>query len=378
MSNVRFLPLFIPEAPEVPKALIGGAAIITDAQADMGRFKRLGSIIEIITSQQANISVRRPLNGGTFSVSVKGANASLQLNRPAPVQSPDCTFFFPYNRWTRNGHAVITASTEVPTFPTTNTQKQQRSKIWRSTSKSSQYLQGDLGNPYRINSVAVVSHNLSSTGTYRVRVGNSASMATTLYDSGTQRIWEPSFATTGFTSDFADPSGYPTDETIAFLRYCSERPRTVRWVIFPEVAARYVRIDFNDPDNEDDYIEVAYVYAGLCIRVSPDQLYGWQIYPVGISRVDRAADGGFWIDNLYRFNRASASYGAQPEVNTLAFWNFMGSYLGKTREFIVAFQPDNLPRKFWYSMYCRLVEIPQAENQAFRRQRVQFEVMELP
>ena len=345
----------------------------------MGTYKRLNSVAEIVTAQQANISVRRPLNAGDFKVHVKGSNAIMQLNRAAPVESPDCTFFFIYNRWTtRNGNATIAASTSVPMFPPSNTQKQQRSKIWRSTSKSTQYLQGDFGNPYRISSVAVVSHNLRATGTCRLGVSNSATIATTVYDSGTQRIWEPGFSTTGFTSEFADASGYPTDDTIAFLRYCSERPRVVRWVIFPEVAARYVRIDFDDPDNEDNFLEVAYVYAGLCVRVSPDQMYGWQIYPVGVSRVDRSADGGFWIDNLYRHNRASASYGSQPEVNILAFWDFMGSFLGKTREFIVAFQPDNLPRKFWYSMYCKLVEVPQPENTAFRRSRLQLEIVELP
>lgn len=236
----------------------------------------------------------------------------------------------------------------------------------------------DLGNPYRMNSAVIVSHNLSSTGTWRIRAGNDSSFSNPLYDSGTLPAWEPSFATAGFGSEFADGSGTPTQETIDLLTYCGENPKVCRWEVFDEVVARYVRIDVNDPGNVDPFVEIAYVYAGLCVRVNPDQLYGWQIWPNIVQRKHRAADGGFWIDNLYRHMRATANYGSQPEVNTMAFWNFLSSYVGKTKEFIVAFQPDTLPKKFWYTFYGKFVNPPEPEKIAFKRHRVPMEILELP
>jgi len=377
VSNVRHTAAFIAGLPYVLKDLHGSSPMTFSEKANMSTHIRLLAQGEIISNYNAIVKKTTNLPVGASRI-VSNAMGVLQVNRAAPKRDPDCTFWFYLNRWNQVGHATITASTEAGSFSASNTQKQQRSKVWRSTSNTSQWIRADLGNAYRMNSIVVVSHNLSSNATLRFRASNSSSFATSLYDSGTIDAWEAAFATTGYASEFADSEGVPTQDTIDLLTYCGENPKVCRWEVFEEVTARYVRIDVDDPGNTDAFVEIAYVYAGLCLRVQPDQLYGWQIWPNTIVRKHRAADGGFWIDNLYRHMRATANYGAQPEVNTTAFWHFLSSYVGKTKEFIVAFQPDNLPKKFWYTMYAKFVNPPEPEKIAFKRHRVQMEVLELP
>lgn len=270
---------------------------------------------------------------------------------------------FPFNRWNMAGHGTLTPSTEISAYPATNTYLQQRSKIWRSTSTTAS-LTRNLANPYRISAVCIVSHNLTKDGTVRIRVGNDSTFVTNKYDSGTVPIWEPSFATSGPYEEEADSSGYPTNELIALLKYCGENPRTVRWVVFDEVNAQHIRIDFVDTTNPHSLIEVAYVYAGVHVRVRPDQVYGWILHPVGVSRIKKSASGSPWIDIFYRQVVVTASFNSQPEAQTMAFWNLLAGLLGKRKELIIAFQPDNLPKKFWFTLYGRLQQTPQMTNVA--------------
>lgn len=376
LSNVIHTALFLSTPALTPVALFGVVPVQSDASGPMRQTMQMQGLSEAVSSTPTvNLRVDLILNAGRQNIRSAGMGV-LQVPRQPPLQSPDCTFFFPYNRWSDKSLGSLSSSGEISAFPATNTQLQQRSKIWRATSNAP-YLLRDLGNAYRINSVCIVSHNMTATGTFRVRVGNSSTLTNPNYDSGTLRIWENSFATTGLMSEYADASGYPTDDTIELLRYCHEQARTVRFVTFEEVAARYVRVDFTDTANPLGYVEVAWLYAGLCVRINPDQLYGWNLWAESESRAHRSASGQIWIDNYYRQYHATAQFGSQPEANTMAFFEFLGSFLGKTRELCVAFQPVNAPQRFFHTMYCRLAQIPQIENVGFETYSAPIELEEL-
>ncbi len=377
MSNIRHGFLFSPSVTITnPLALFGVVPVTSDASGPMRRTLSMQGLSEAV-SATPTVNLRRDkiLNAGRTNVRSAGMGV-LQVPRQPPVHSPDCTFFFPYNRWSDKALGSLSSSGEVSAFPATNTQLQQRSKIWRATS-TTPYLLRDLGNAYRINSVCIVSHNMTAAGTFRVRTGNSSTLASPLFDSGNLRAWEPSFATTGLMSEYADASGYPTDATIELLRYCNEVARTVRFINFTETAARYVRVDFSDPGNALGYVECAWVYSGLCVRVSPDQLLGWQLWAESESRTHRSASGQMWIDNYYKQYHATANFGSQTEAYTMAFWEFLGSFLGRTKELVVSFQPVNAPQRFFHTMYCRLAQIPQIEQVGFSTYSAPLELVEL-
>ena len=362
MSNIRHTALYV--TPPVITTVNTAAFLNVTSEGTIT--PSLTSFSSLFLENTSNI-IARPtkFQTATAGIVIKSNQTGIpQVNRYAPELSADCVFVFPYNRWNLLGHGSLTPSTEIATYPATNTYLQQRSKVWRITSTTAS-LTRDLANPYRINSICIVSHNMTKDGTFRVRIGNDSTFATTLYDSGTLRIWEPTFATSGLYAEEADGSGYPTNELIELLRYCGENPRVVRWIVFDEVAARHIKIDFTDTANSRGLIEVAYIYAGLVIRVHPDQVYGWTITPVGVSRIKKSASGSPWIDIMFRQVMISCNFAAHPEPETIAFWNFLAGYLGGKKELIVAFQPDNLPKKFFFTAFCRFKEPPQIENSAF-------------
>ena len=403
MSNIRHGALIKNPPPLLLKRSAAHFDIVTDFTADGSQEKEaFGAMATRMTIQagarkrfvaKAGLEMKTNMTGKTQKNYAVSPGPTIdeygQTNNPFPGEHQfgpngealterlyECAYFFPFNRWNLLGHGTLTASTQVATYPATNTYLQQPSKVWRSTSTTAS-LTRDLANPYRISAVCITGYNLTKDGTFRVRVGNDSTFATTKYDSGTIRMWEPSFATTGLYAEEADSEGYPTSELIELLRYCGENPRTVRWVTFTEVNAQYVRIDFSDPTNTRGLVEIAYVYVGIHKKVKPDQIYNWQLTPVGNSRIKKSASGSMWIDSMFRAVSVTANFASQPEANTIAFFNFLAGYLGKRTEFFVAFQPDNLPRKQLFTLYGKFAQPPQLENIALKNYNVVLEVEEL-
>jgi hypothetical protein len=312
---------------------------------------------------------------GTRATSV--AMAIAQVNRPMPDVINDCVLFFPYNRWSDRSSGAIAASSEIGDFIAANTQTSQRSRVWRSNADTSAYLTRDFGNAFRINSTVLVSHNATNTGKFRVRIGNDPTFGTNLYDSGYVDTWEPSFATTGLMSEFAESDGRPTNATIELLRYCSENARTARYIFFPEVAARYVRIDFQDPDNTLGWNEIAYVYVGLMVLITPDQAYGWTLELTAVNRVQVSASGQYWIDDMHKKAVVTANFASRPSAQASAFWMWLNEKVGTTGEFIISLQPVNAPRRFWTTIYGRMTQLVELENIALQRFNAPFTMEEL-
>jgi len=91
---------------------------------------------------------------------------------------------------TASDAATITAGSQVATLPAANLQSQQPKKVWRSAS-ASDYLNVSFATPIAANMLALVGHNLSSVGTYRVRAAATlaATTAGPVLDTGFQSVW---------------------------------------------------------------------------------------------------------------------------------------------------------------------------------------------
>lgn len=380
MNNWYYI-FFLPPPP--PTVIRPGNKAQLDATSGVSAFT--GVHARAVTYFNSTGGVRaRPKTAKIAKAGLRSISTAVgapQVRRAAPALTEDCAFVFPFNRWNWPGAIIsVTQGAEIGPYVAANTQLQQRSKVVRATmSGGSIRLHADLKAPYRINSVCIVSHNMTSAATFRVRISNDAAMGNVKYDSGTLPVWEPSFTHSGLFEEETLSDGTPNNTMIEMLRYCGENPRTVRWIVFDEVNAGHVWIDATDAANADGFIEIAYVYVGLCIRAHPDQIYGWGISPVSYARTRRSASGSIWTDVLYRQVVATATFASQPNDVTIGFWNLLGQYLGKKREFIIAFQPSDSPaKKFWYTIYGRFRQTPQLDGLSGGTYNVQLEVEELP
>lgn len=269
---------------------------------------------------------------------------------------------FPFNRWSDTALGSISSSGDAAGYAASKTQQRQRSRVWRSSSLSSPspYLYRDLGAQYRIGGLALVSHNLTASGQFRVRISNNAAVTDVVYDSGWLFGWEAIFGVDeepdGADSEFVGVDGAPFAATISLL------PKPVRRLVFAEdpyfseVSGRYIQIDFDDTDNGDGYIEIAYVYAGIVVELEKSMAYGWQIWREEQARVKRAASGQLWMDSLFKRFHVSCLFDFQSDARAAGFWKFFFNHVGVTREFVVSLKDDTAASKVWSTLYCKLAQ----------------------
>lgn len=387
--NTRFFPYYTPTVivPTVVDTVMVEFLSSSDMVASAGfvndSIVNFDSVSGFLTHPKKSVSAKIAIPTQSNMLGVA------QVNRAAPTLTEDCAFVFPFNRWNWPGSVVsVNQGSTIGTYLPSNTQLQQRTKVLRMSSKivvgqpathvTTQVI-ADLSAAYRINSFAIVSHNMTKSSTFRLRLSSDAAMTNVRYDSGVQPMWEPSFTDSGPYEEEVDSDGTPSADLIELLRYCGENPRTVRWITFDEVAARYAWVDFDDPNSSDAFTEISYIYLGLVVKVHPDQVYGWSLSPVSYSRVRRSASGSLWTDVFYRQIVATATFASQPDAFTLGFWSFISQILGKKKEFIIAFQPgDSLGKKFWFSLYGRFRQPPQLENLSSNASSIAMEIEELP
>jgi hypothetical protein len=270
---------------------------------------------------------------------------------------------YPYNRWSDLSLGDISASSSYPEFPPSNTQRQERSKIWRSTSLTSPtpWIVRDLGQPFRINSICLVSTNSSRTGRFRVAISNYSNFSFPLYDSGWVPIWGPIL---GPDSGFGfEDSRYPGDEILNMLRFCHETIRTVRTFDFGMVEGQYIRIEFSDAENLDGFFELAWVYAGLSVTLTEGVAYDFEWWMKSENKVDRAYSGRLWTDIFYRQLICTAKIVTYPRERYFGLWQFLADYLGDTKEFVITFRDDSLLENFWMSVYAHFGDVPKFSMQ---------------
>lgn len=293
-------------------------------------------------------------------------NVILNLTMRAPAQfvvvstpPEQHAKIYPYNRWSDMSLGTISADNFPPAFPPSNTQIQQRSKVWRSVGLDDARLFRDLGAAYRISAISLVSTNSTRDGTFRVRISNNADMSAPVYDSGDMVVWVPFLPT---TSDFSDGTGFPKTEILDLITFCTESARTIRTLDFTEVSGQYIDITFHDTGNPDGFFEVAWVYAGLSVELSEGVGYGFKWWPESVNNILKSEDGRLLIDVYYRQLFAEAPITTYPTTRMMGLWQFLADYLGTSREFVIKFRDDSVKEGFWFGMYGKFTEVPKLLN----------------
>jgi hypothetical protein len=158
--------------------------------------------------------------------------------------------------------ATIMAGSEVTSLPAANLQGIQPKKVWRSLS-TADYLNITFVTPVAPNMLALVGHNLSSMGVYRVRLAATIAETTSapIVDTGFQSVW---------------PAGKPA------VPYWPRWLSALMWS--NDSAYLAARVDIADPDPAQSYIEAGRLMLGRYWQPTTNFDLGGT--PLGFDQVD--------------------------------------------------------------------------------------------
>ncbi len=195
--------------------------------------------------------------------------------------------------------ATIAAGSQVATLPAANLQSQQPKKVWRSAS-ASDYLNITFAAPIAANMLALVGHNLSSMGVFRVRAAATlaGTVAAPALDTGFQSVWPA--------------TGKPV------AAYWPRRLSALTWS--NDAAYLYYRVDILDPDPATTYVEAGRLVLGRYWQ--PTFNFDLSGTPFGFDQIDvqtRTDYGELFTDRRQRSaaRRMSLQISASDKRETL-------------------------------------------------------------
>lgn len=151
----------------------------------------------------------------------------------------------------------------VATLPASNLQLPERALVMRTTSTANQQISGTWAAGKLLSGLELDRHNLTSAGTWRLRLYSDAAWTTLVYDSGALLVNPPK--SLGELVWGVDPLGAGVFDGWA-LAFAS------MW--FTPVVAQSFRIDLADAANPDGYLEVCRLMLGHTIE--PTWNFEWQ------------------------------------------------------------------------------------------------------
>lgn len=241
-----------------------------------------------------------------------------------------------------------------------NVQDMQLSKSYQAALTSGMVIDFDFGAQKIIDTVAVLDHNLNqSTGTIRVRLSNASNFSTTVYDSTALAAW-PTVEVFGFIAwgDFhwgGVLSGDATaDYTISFFKVLSQA-----------VQARYMRIEMDNAQTGDSFINIGRVFAGPSYRPTNSMALGWEISWVDDSVVTKSLNGNTFIDEKPRYRRLSFTLPAlgRNEIFHNLF-NHLDRRRGIAKDIIVIPNESDETTFITEAIYGRMLDLNPIENRA--------------
>lgn len=190
--------------------------------------------------------------------------------------------------------ATLSGGSWSSLLPRNNLKTRELEEVARTTdaTTASAVINIDLGDVYPLRVVTLHNHNLSQTGSWRVKLGTTSG-GSEIYSGPWQAAW---------FLDFDDPhtpweaGAWWTTPDTDYRRHPFLAP-----IMLPAgSAARYVRIEFDDTANADGYIQIGRAFIGDGLQPELGPVYGLQDGWRDLSGVVYA-DGG--ADFIYRRQR---------------------------------------------------------------------------
>ena len=259
-----------------------------------------------------------------------------------------------------------TGSEWLSSLPLSNLQTPLKSEKARTDSDLSVDFDIDLGRSKTISFVSLLGHNLTSTGTWRVRISNQSDFSTLLYDSGDVDIWPVTeiFGENPWGGFVWNGKNITDDGNFGFL------------LLDSSVYGRYVRINLDDSDNEDGYLEAGRLIIDSPWRPSKSFIYGAELTYINPSEKERSRGGQPWTDRLPQYRKATFEIRNLGEDEMFGQGYEMDRLLGIAKHCFIMLDPSNITHRHRWAFYGTIKEINPQVFDTYNKFSKQFEIEE--
>lgn len=269
--------------------------------------------------------------------------------------------------------AAIAGGGWTAELPAANLADRQPSRVARtlSASPADSTVDLDFGTAKPVRFVALIRHNLTQAGRWRLRLAADPGFAAALHDSGWTAIW-PAVTPfgVGVWGEFHWGGRLPAEEAATYGIAAIH-------VLPVPVLARHLRLELADPGHPDGFLQAGRLVAGPAWQPRVNLQYGWSIEQVDDSRTVRSRGGQRYVDVQPKFRRLrfAFDYLERDEVFGQAYE--LERLKGVAGDLMVMVDPDDLQHRHRHTVYGVLSETAAIANPVLGRFAKSFTIDEL-
>lgn len=268
--------------------------------------------------------------------------------------------------------ATLSGGSWLSGLPLTNLKDRAMSHVARSTNATtgSTIIDIDLGQDRSLRAVALINHNLSQSGSWRIKLGTTAG-ASDIYSGAYQAAWFLSFDSSML--EWESNNWWPGIVDDEYIRHPYIAP-----IILPTwYSARYIRIEINDTANPDGYIQIGRLFIGSGISPTYGPAYGLQDGWDDLSQFDSTLSGSLIADLRRRRRWVNFSFECIDNTSEAPIFHEMLRRLGSFGEVLYLPNLANYQDCQRYGFVGRLRELSPIEYPYYRTRSIGLSVEEL-
>ncbi len=276
------------------------------------------------------------------------------------------------NNYVDDSTSTLTVDSELSGLPKENLKNLQIVKVWRTGAVTSAQIDLDLGSSKILDLLAIINHNFTINATIRWRVSSVSDFSSTVYDSGTIAVWQP-------TENFgASPWGVFNWGSKPTAAQAALYTANTFAFISNALIGRYVRVNISDSTNSDGYLQAGRFIAGPSYQPTINYANGVEFEFIDESRVTKSRGGQTFVDEVAKFRRISFDLINLPESEMFGnIFNNMDRVKGISQDVLVIPQPDITSTWLTQNIYGRIASTSPIVNSAltFYGRRIEIEEM---
>lgn len=280
------------------------------------------------------------------------------------------TFGYP----NRTDEGTLSGGAWQPTLPLANLKSRVTAKVARSADALEASTQWDIDflSPRYIGALALLAHNISVSGTIRLRGSTTADFTGTVYDSAAVPCWPAGVIPQSLLEWEEDNFWLGTLSAEARAGYQAPYIH-----LFARTNARYWRIEISDTGNADGYVQIGRLFIADVWTPALNMSYGTALGYTDKTQVDESLGGTEYFDTrkktrLTRFNldwmTSEEAYARLLEMTRL---------LGVSGELLLSPDSDDTTNQIRRAYIGRLNSMGALTHPRFGQYSTQIEIKEL-